>query len=116
MLLKILSGVNTPDSCQTVRLIARHVTLTLNCFCTFLLAPHASFWHTNSKEYKPKSRLREVNSVGTVVALPNKREAKAHVKSDDLQMRVGVSGQTLWAVNEGAQPDSQRQGLALHRM
>jgi hypothetical protein len=40
----------------------------------------------------------------------------AHGKIDDLQMRVGVSGQTLWAVNEDAQPDSQRQGLALHRM
>jgi hypothetical protein len=25
-----------------------------------------------------------------------------HGKIDDLQMRVGVSGQTLWAVNEGA--------------
>jgi hypothetical protein len=37
-------------------------------------------------------------------------------KIDDLQMRVGVSGQTLWTVNEGAQPNSQRQGLALHRM
>ena len=47
---------------------------------------------------------------------PGKTGGIAHGKIDDLQMRVGVSGQTLWAVNEGAQPDSQRDGLELHRM
>jgi len=100
---------------SAVRLIARHVTLTLKRFCTFLLASHAGFWQTNSKQHKPKCRLQEVNSVGTIVALPNKRRL-TDGKIDDLQMRIGVSGQTLWTVNEGAQPDSQRQGLALHRM
>ena len=49
---------------------------------------------------------------GTHVAVPKpalrcflveaKRGGITHGKSDDLQMRVGVSGQTLWTVNEGA--------------
>ena len=34
--------------------------------------------------------------------LAEKTGGITHGKIDDLQMRVGVSGQTLWAVNEGA--------------
>ena len=65
-------------------------------------------------------------SFGTHVAVPKassevffgrgKTGGITHGKIDDLQMRIGVSGQPLWAVNEGAQPDSQRQRLALHRL
>ena len=72
---------------------------------------------------QPKSRFQEVTRLAlTLLCLAcsevffgrDKTGGITHVKIDDLQMRVGVSGQTLWAVNEGAQPNSERERLALH--
>jgi hypothetical protein len=95
-----------------VRLIACQSHLTFEVFCWISLVRYPSFWHTSSKPIRPKIPLSRSYSVGTHVAVPKtvlrcffgrgKTGGITHGKIDDLQMRVGVSGQTLWAVNEGA--------------